>query len=99
MSNNILGNIGKGAMITGGVIAGIGLLPITLGFGSTGIVAGSVAAGVQSMIGNVAAGSVFAGLTSLGMTGTFTTMTGVGTAIGAGGLLATIKSKFSGSNN
>ena len=96
MSSNILSNIGKGAMITGGVIAGIGLVPIALGFGSTGIVAGSVAAGVQSMIGNVAAGSAFAGLTSLGMTGTFTTMTGVGAAIGGGGLLATLKNKFSG---
>lgn len=39
-----------------------------LGFGAGGVVAGSIAAGVQSMIGNVAAGSLFAALQSLGAT-------------------------------
>ena len=96
MSNGIWNNIGKGALITGGVIAGIGLLPISLGFGSTGIVLGSVAAGIQSGIGNIVAGSTFATLTSMGMTGTFSTITGVGAAIGGGGLLAMLKNKFSG---
>ena len=72
--------IGAGAIVTT-----IGLAPIVLGFGSTGIIAGSVAAGIQSAIGNVAAGSIFASLTSMGMTGTFTGITagGLGT-IGAG---------------
>ena len=38
-----------------------------LGFGSTGIVGGSLAAGIQSWIGNVAGGSWFATLQSLGI--------------------------------
>lgn len=46
--------IGLGAAITGGVIAGVALLPITLGFGTAGIVGGSIAAGIQAAIGNVA---------------------------------------------
>ena len=37
-----------------------------VGFGSSGIVSGSVAAGIQSWIGNVAGGSLFAKLQSLG---------------------------------
>ena len=68
------------------IVGGIGLLgtyvvPTLLGFGSTGIVAGSVAAGIQSGIGNVAAGSAFSTLTSMGMTGTFAQIGG--TSIGA----------------
>ena len=94
MSNNYLSNIGKGALKIGGVIALAGLSPIALGFGSNGIVAGSVAAGIQSMIGNVAGGSIFSTLTSLGMTGTFTKILGVGAAITGGGLLTSFKSKF-----
>ncbi|KAM3136461.1 hypothetical protein pb186bvf_011419 [Paramecium bursaria] len=42
-----------------------------LGFGIEGIVAGSIAAGIQSLIGNVSAGSVFAVCTSIGMGGAF----------------------------
>ena len=38
-----------------------------LGFGVLGIVKGSIAAGIQSTIGLVTAGSLFALLTSLGM--------------------------------
>ena len=68
-------------MISGGVIAAAGLVPIALGFGSAGIVAGSIAAATQSSIGAVAAGSTFATMTSLGMTGVFSTLAGVGTAI------------------
>ncbi|KAM3136463.1 hypothetical protein pb186bvf_011421 [Paramecium bursaria] len=41
----------------------------TIGFGAAGVVKGSLAAGAQSMIGNVAAGSIFAACTSIGMTG------------------------------
>ena len=37
-----------------------------IGFGASGIVGGSIAAGVQSSIGNVVAGSLFAKLQSLG---------------------------------
>ena len=38
-----------------------------IGFGGTGIGAGSIAAGIQSWIGNVAGGSLFAKLQSLGI--------------------------------
>ncbi|KAG6301444.1 hypothetical protein E4U45_003300 [Claviceps purpurea] len=41
-----------------------------IGFGSLGPIAGSAAAGIQSDIGNVAAGSPFAMLQSAGMRGT-----------------------------
>lgn len=39
------------------------------GFTSSGVAAGSIAAGVQAGIGNVAAGSTFAALQSIGATG------------------------------
>ena len=55
------------------IVGGIALAPIAIGFGSAGIAAGSIAAGIQSLIGNVAAGSFFATMTSFGMTGVFTT--------------------------
>lgn len=86
--------IGLGAAITGGVIAGVALLPITLGFGNAGIVGGSIAAGIQAAIGNVAAGSLFAVCTSLGMTGIFASTAAVGAILGAGGLAAYIKGSF-----
>ena len=73
-------------IIVGSAIAGLGLTGTLLGFGTAGIVAGSAAAATQAAIGNVAAGSVFSILTSLGMTGTFLTTTIGGaltTAIGA----------------
>ena len=52
------------ATVAGAVIAGplaftYGLA--ALGFGSAGVGAGTIAAGIQSGIGNVAAGSAFAG--------------------------------------
>ena len=63
----------EAAAIAGCAIAGVVLLPASLGFGTSGIVAGSIAAGIQSAIGNVAAGSTFAICTSLGMKGVFAT--------------------------
>ena len=48
-----------------------GLIPIALGFGTIGISAGSLAAGIQSFIGAVKAGSFFATMTSFGMKGIF----------------------------
>ena len=93
-SSNIWKKIGIGAAVAGGVIAGVALIPITLGFGGAGIVAGSVAAGIQAAIGNVAAGSVFAICTSLGMTGVFASSAAVGALLGAGGLAAYIKGRF-----
>jgi hypothetical protein len=47
----------------------IGAAMTYAGFGSSGIVAGSVAAGIQSAIGNVIAGSLFAIFQSIGMLG------------------------------
>ncbi len=44
------------------------ILPV-VGFAQGGVVAGSVAAGIQSSIGVVAAGSTFAGCQSLGALG------------------------------
>ncbi|CAL6049375.1 Conserved_hypothetical protein [Hexamita inflata] len=40
-----------------------------IGFGATGVIAGSIAAGIQAMIGNVAAGSFFAMLQGAAMAG------------------------------
>ena len=95
MSNsNVWRRIGIGAAVAGGVITGIALIPITLGFGGAGIIAGSVAAGIQAAIGNVAAGSAFAIFTSLGMTGVFASSAAVGAILGAGGLAAYIKGRF-----
>ena len=87
--------IGKVALITGSVITGIALIPIAIGFGTAGIVGGSIAAAIQSIIGNVAAGSLFAVCTSLGMTGVFASTATVGAILGAGGLTVYINSKFS----
>ena len=44
-----------------------GLILVLLGFGAFGIIKGSCASRMQSSIGNVRSGSVFAELTSLGM--------------------------------
>jgi hypothetical protein len=94
-SSNIWKKIGIGAAITGGVVAGVALFPAFLGFGTAGIVGGSIAAGIQSIIGNVAAGSLFAVCTSLGMTGVFASSAAVGAILGVGGLAAYIKGAFS----
>jgi len=99
-NSSLFKNIGTAAAITGGVIAGISLFPIILGFGTTGIVAGSVAAGIQAAIGNVAAGSLFAVSTSLGMTGAFATTSAAGTALGlGGGLTAYLNNSFNPKND
>ncbi|KAK0204557.1 hypothetical protein DFS33DRAFT_1382454 [Desarmillaria ectypa] len=59
-----------------GVIAGVALTPVIVpsilglfGFGAAGPVAGGLAAGIQSGIGNVAAGSFFALVQSMAMGG------------------------------
>ena len=67
---------------------GIALLGIGQALGLTaGVVCGSIAAGVQSAIGNVAAGSIFAGLQSVGAAGmsasTQAAIVGAGATIGA----------------
>ena len=73
-------------------VAGVGTAATVAGFGAAGIAGGSMAAAIQSSIGSVAAGSWFAVMQSLGMTGTFTAMTtgGIGaSATGAAVLVAT----------
>ena len=42
-SSNIWKKIGIGAAITGGVIASVALIPIGIGFGTAGVVGGSIA--------------------------------------------------------
>ena len=64
-------------MSAGTAAASAGLTAV--GFSSTGIVGGSLAAAWQSSIGAVAAGSTFASLQSLGAAGT---IAGVGTGAG-----------------
>ena len=52
--------MGIGLAATGGVVCIAAAAPIIMGFGTAGIVGGSFAAGIQSVIGNVVAGSLFA---------------------------------------
>lgn len=76
--------------VIGGLLTGICVLPL-IGFGAGGIIAGSLAATWQGTIGNVAAGSLFAILQSMGATtmGTFLfgTIGTIGGATGALGIL------------
>ena len=67
-----------------------GYIGTWLGFTTTGIAAGSVASFIQSLIGNVAAGSFFATLTSWGMLGLFSFSSILGPVIFSVGLLALI---------
>ena len=65
--------------ILGGlIITAFSCLIILSGFGTVGITAGSIAAGVQSTIGNVAAGSMFATTQSLAMQGVFASSAVIG---------------------
>ena len=57
----------------GAATAAVCAAPMLVGFGTGGIAAGSLAAAWQATIGNVAAGSAFATLQSLGATGTLAT--------------------------
>ena len=78
-------------MILGGSLIAAGGLGATLfGFGTAGVAAGSLAAATQAAIGNVAAGSLFSTLTSLGMTGSLITTTVGGGITAAIGVLAAL---------
>jgi hypothetical protein len=67
----------------------IGSVPTLFGFTASGIALGSFAAAMQAAMGNVAAGSCFAAMQSLGATGFFSTMAGWGgAATAAAGFLA-----------
>jgi hypothetical protein len=72
------------AMAGGAAVTVLCAAPVLAGFGTGGIVAGSLAALWQSSIGSVAAGSSFAALQSLGATGTL--LTG---AYGGAGIVGT----------
>lgn len=75
--------VGGGVALTLTAVAAPIVLP-AIGFGTGGVVAGSVAAAAHSAIGNVAAGSLFATLQSLGAVGGFSmAATGAATAAGA----------------
>ena len=69
-----------GLRITTTVVA---LSPIIIGFGTAGVAAGSIAAGIQAGIGNVVAGSIFASVQTFVMGGAATTVatTGVGATV------------------
>ena len=78
-------HVSKSLTYGGLAVAGVCALPIIAGFGTGGIVGGSIAALAQSSIGSVATGSTFAALQSLGATGVFATgATAGGTAAGTG---------------
>mmetsp|Transcript_17801 Transcript_17801/g.26663 ORF Transcript_17801/g.26663 Transcript_17801/m.26663 type:complete len:102 (+) Transcript_17801:68-373(+) len=65
--NTLLAVGGNTLLAVGGAQVALHLV----GFGATGIAAGSMAAAWQSSVGNVAAGSAFALIQSFGMTGGF----------------------------
>jgi hypothetical protein len=69
-------------LLAGGItVMTVSTIPFAMGFTAGGILAGSTAAAIQSSIGNVAAGSVFAMTQSLAATGTFTNIFGGGAAL------------------
>ena len=75
-----------GSSGVGAVVGTVGTaITSTLGFTSSGIAAGSAAAGIQAGIGNVAAGSAFAVVQSLAAVGLLPViLIGGGAAIGLG---------------
>mmetsp|Transcript_12394 Transcript_12394/g.16273 ORF Transcript_12394/g.16273 Transcript_12394/m.16273 type:complete len:170 (+) Transcript_12394:69-578(+) len=76
--NALFGVAGAAAVVATG-----GLALTLAGFGAGGIVSGSIAAGIQSGIGNVAAGSLFAAAQGAGATGAIASMTVGATATAA----------------
>ena len=72
------------AGIIGGLFCVIPLAVTFVGFGPSGIVAGSTAAAIQSSMGNVAVGSTFAALQSMGTSGLLvkTAVLGGATSVG-----------------
>ena len=86
--------LGTLAMVTGGIVGAAGLIPMAIGFGTAGIAAGSIAAGIQSSIGAVTAGSTFATMTSFGMTGVFSSLATIGTSIFTVGGISNLYSCF-----
>jgi hypothetical protein len=79
-----------GTSVASGAVTIVGAGGTALGFSSSGIVGGSVAAGMQAGIGNVVAGSTFATMQSLGALGVLSTVGVVGGVglVAGGGYLA-----------
>ena len=79
-----LGAVSAGLTTMGGVVL---TMPVLAGFGTDGVLAGSVAAAWQSSIGSVAAGSNFAALQTFGATMPTAPALGVGLMVaGVGGV-------------
>jgi len=97
-SRSILPSMG---VVGGAVVGGVAALTVApwalplLGFAKTGVVVSSIAAGVQSTIGNVAAGSMFAALQSAGATGVIG-VTAKATVVIVGGAAGAVYGKFMG---
>ncbi|KAJ7139693.1 hypothetical protein C8R44DRAFT_975449 [Mycena epipterygia] len=81
--------LGSLTIIVLGIVLIVNPLAV-IGFGSMGPIAGSIAAGWQATIGNVAAGSLFAFLQSVGMLHAVTIPV-VGVAVVGGGAVALAK--------
>ena len=83
--------IGYTVAAVGGVCLIGAAVPMAIGFGSAGIVAGSSAAAAQSAMagGAVTAGSYFAGAQSLGATGAYIAAAKAGGGCVVGGLAST----------
>ncbi|KAJ6592711.1 hypothetical protein B0H19DRAFT_1365097 [Mycena capillaripes] len=84
-----LGTLGSLGLIAVGIVLIVNPL-VLIGFGSLGPIAGTIAAGWQAAIGNVAAGSLFALLQSIGMVHAVTIPV-VGVAVAGGGAVVLAK--------
>jgi hypothetical protein len=81
----------SGILLIGGAVVALPCLALMVaGFGTAGIVGGSVAAATQSAIGNVVAGSAFAVVQSAGATGALVAGATGGLTAGAAGAVATV---------
>jgi hypothetical protein len=92
----------KPAIVVGAVAGGILATPLvvpvalgTVGFSSTGVVGGSIAAGLQAQVGNVVAGSAFAACQSMAMGGSFSSVATVASGT-AGGLIGFVGTRVFG---
>jgi hypothetical protein len=91
-----------GGAIGGVAAVGTGVGLSAVGFSSTGVVAGSIAAGIQSSIGLVSAGSAFATVQSVGAVGMLFCPPVVIGAVGVGaatGIAIAIRKNYINSKN
>ena len=85
--------MGKKTCYFGGILSAFGYLGTWLGFTKAGIAAGSFAAFIQGLIGNVTSNSLFATLTSWGMRGFFPFFSKIGLVIFVYGLFSSFFKK------